>query len=162
MPAAFDIGDHDMISLIVAMRSLYWGIFNLFQFQLQGSIPGSDEDLSNLVPMQKLAGNDSIEDEFFLNVDLDNPQSHHQGSIPGSDEDLMDVVPMQVEDEFLSADDEEFHSAEENDPITKHWNKVAIAKFVNNFKKWSLDSLIIWTKIMHSSIWTKKIMTKNY
>ena len=92
------------------------------QFQLQGSIPGSDEDLSNLVPMQKLAGNDSIEDEFFLNVDLDNPQSHHQGSIPGSDEDLMDVVPMQVEDEFLSADDEEFHSAEENDPITKHWN----------------------------------------
>ena len=92
------------------------------QFQLQGSIPGSDEDLSNLVPMQKLAGNDSIEDEFFLNVDLDNPQSHHQGSIPGSDEDLMDIVPMQVEDEFLSADDEEFHSAEENDPITKHWN----------------------------------------
>ena len=70
---------------------------------------------------QKQGGNDSLEDEFFLNIDLDNPPSQHQGSVPGSDEDLEDLVPMQVDDEFHSAEDEEFHSAEE-DPITKHWN----------------------------------------
>ena len=89
------------------------------QSQHQDSIPGSDEDLTHLIPMQRQAGNDSLEDEFFLNIDLNNPKSQVQGSIPGSDEDF---IPMEVEDEFHSAEDEEFNSAEENDPITKDWN----------------------------------------
>ena len=68
------------------------------------------EETAKAWEARKQAGNDSLEDEFFLDIDLDNIQSQHQGSIPGSDEDLTNLIPMQTQVRNESLEDEFFRN----------------------------------------------------